>query len=35
MVYIFTDEEEEVEKMCQSVISQMENTLGEPLQKYF
>lgn len=29
------DEEEEVEKMCQSVISQMERTLGEPLQKYF
>ena len=31
----FSDEEEEVEKMCQTVISQMEKTLGEPLQKYF
>lgn len=32
---LMEDEEEEVEKMCQSVISQMERTLGEPLQKYF
>ncbi|XP_062578566.1 HEAT repeat-containing protein 1-like [Saccostrea cucullata] len=32
---LMEDEEEEVEKMCQSVISQMEKTLGEPLQKYF
>ena len=30
-----TDDSEEVEKKCQSVISEMEKTLGEPLKKYF
>ena len=29
------DDSEEVEKKCQSVISEMEKTLGEPLKKYF
>lgn len=29
------DDEEDVEALCQDVISDMETVLGEPLQKYF
>eukprot|EP00057_Strongylocentrotus_purpuratus_P026403 XP_011680877.1 PREDICTED: HEAT repeat-containing protein 1 [Strongylocentrotus purpuratus] len=29
------DESEEVEQHCQDVVSELEKTLGEPLQKYF
>ncbi|XP_067928293.1 HEAT repeat-containing protein 1-like [Watersipora subatra] len=32
---LMEDEEEEVEALCQEVIANMENMLGEPLQKYF
>ncbi|KAL5015995.1 hypothetical protein ScPMuIL_005584 [Solemya velum] len=32
---LMEDESEEVEAKCQSVVSEMEKTLGEPLQKYF
>ncbi|XP_048255630.1 HEAT repeat-containing protein 1-like [Haliotis rufescens] len=32
---LMEDENEEVEKRCQTVIADMERTLGEPLQKYF
>ena len=30
-----SDDEEDVEALCQDVISDMETVLGEPLQKYF
>ncbi|XP_071145410.1 HEAT repeat-containing protein 1-like isoform X1 [Mytilus edulis] len=32
---LMEDDSEEVEKKCQSVIAEMEKTLGEPLKKYF
>uniref|UniRef100_H2Y6G5 HEAT repeat-containing protein 1 n=1 Tax=Ciona savignyi TaxID=51511 RepID=H2Y6G5_CIOSA len=32
---LMEDENDEVEKRCHSVIKKMEETLGEPLQKYF
>ncbi|XP_064605769.1 LOW QUALITY PROTEIN: HEAT repeat-containing protein 1-like [Liolophura sinensis] len=32
---LMEDDSDEVEKKCQSVIAEMEKTLGEPLQKYF
>lgn len=32
---LITDDEEEVETLCQEVIADMESVLGEPLQKYF
>lgn len=36
MCYSFlTDDEEDVEALCQDVIADMEKVLGEPLQKYF
>ena len=35
LVLLSVDDEEEVETLCQDVISDMEKVLGEPLQKYF
>nr|XP_054764327.1 HEAT repeat-containing protein 1-like [Lytechinus pictus] len=32
---LMEDESEEVEQHCQDVVSELEKTLGEPLQKYF
>ena len=33
--HTISDDEEDVEALCQDVISDMETVLGEPLQKYF
>jgi hypothetical protein len=35
IVWFFLDESFEVEQKCQQVISEMEEVLGESLQKYF
>ena len=32
---LLPDESVEVEEKCQEVVSELEKTLGEPLQKYF
>ena len=35
MAELMEDENEQVEALCQQVVSSMEDVLGEPLQKYF